>query len=422
MARCEFSMNDDRKRKYVIIVGDGMGDYSIESIGGKTPLEAAHTPTLDVLASFGEMGTVRTIPEGMEAGSDVANMSLLGYDPKTCHTGRGPLEAASMGIVLNAGDIAFRCNLVTVEIINGVRVMADYSAGHITTEEARVIVQDLQTALDGLPLSLYPGVSYRHVLVWKGGVSHLSTIPPHDILGQSVEYYEQAYNSVPVLKVFRDRAEEILRHHYINAQRRAKGQRPVTSVWPWGQGSAPAMKSLIERCGIKGMMISAVDLLKGIGVYAGFETPNIKGATGYLDTDYSEKVKVALDGLSRLDLVYIHIEAPDETSHEGDLNKKIKAIEDFDNQVVAPILEGIKYFDNVDILVVTDHCTPISVRTHVSDPVPFLIVRNAQNISKPFKGQAELALKKFYCEKDASKGSLHFISGAGLFSYFTECK
>ncbi|SFM49474.1 cofactor-independent phosphoglycerate mutase [Thermodesulforhabdus norvegica] len=405
-------------KKYVILVGDGMGDYPVEELNGRTPLEAAHTPFMDMLAGYAEMGTVKTIPEGMEAGSDVANMSLLGYNPEVCHTGRGPLEAASMGVRLETGDIAFRCNFVTVENKDGIRIMADYSAGHITTEEARNIVRDLRGCLEGLPLELYPGVSYRHLLVWKGGPSALNTTPPHDILGQPVDTYEEVYNTTPVLKTFRDRARSVLRDHPVNIERLSRGQKPVTDLWPWGQGPAPAMQSLKDRCGLSGMVISAVDLIKGIGVYAGFETPVINGATGYLDTNYEEKVRVALEGLSRLDCIYVHIEAPDETSHEGDLKKKLTAIEDFDRRVVGPILKGIVAFDSVDLLVVTDHYTPLSVRTHVPEPVPFMIVRDANKIAPTNAGNCGFNRK--FCEKDAQKADLHFQSGSELFSYFVQ--
>jgi len=406
-------------RKYIILVGDGMGDYPIESLGGKTPLEVARTPNIDRLCLYGEIGLVRTIPDGMEPGSDVANMSLLGYDPVKCHTGRGPLEAASIGVKLGEADVAFRCNLVTVEERDGVRIMADYSAGHISTEEARKIVADLQGATADLPLRLYPGVSYRHLLVWNGGADDIGTTPPHDITGQPVEQYEKVYEETPILREFRQRAEEILRHHPVNLARLNKGERAATAVWPWGQGKAPRMETLRERCGIDGVMISAVDLLKGIGVYAGFETPDVPGATGYLDTNYEGKVETAIRILERVDLAYIHIEAPDETGHEGSLDKKIQAIEEFDTRVVGPVLEMSLRFPEVDVMVVTDHYTPISVRTHVSDPVPFLIVRDV-SVRKRGGNPVSDSNRRF-TEKNALLSNLKFDSGPELFDYFVRC-
>ncbi len=404
-------------RKFVILVGDGMGDFPLDELNGRTPLEVARTPNIDRLCSIGKLGLVKTVPEGMDPGSDVANMSLLGYDPKKYHTGRGPLEAASMGIKLEPGDVAFRCNLVTVGNVDGSKVMIDYSGGHISTEEARQIIEDLQPALEGLPLKLNPGISYRHLLIWENGIADLKTTPPHDIIGQRVDEYERVYFEVPVLREFRARAEEILRNHPINRQRLSEGKNPVTTVWPWGQGHAPAMKPLKDICGLSGIMISAVDLLKGIGVYAGFKVPHIPGATGYLDTNYEGKVEAAIDGLSQHDIAYVHIEAPDEASHEGSIEKKIEAIESFDEYVVGPVVERLVQFEKVDLLIVTDHLTPVKLRTHVSDPVPFLLIRDLPHSLDDLR----LGSGKVFCEKTASKGTLNFPAGVELFGYFTGC-
>ncbi|MEJ5300029.1 MAG: cofactor-independent phosphoglycerate mutase [Thermodesulforhabdaceae bacterium] len=409
--------------KYVIIVGDGMGDYPLEELGGRTPLEVANTPAMDRIAISGKMGLARTIPDGMPPGSDVANMSLLGYDPRGVLSGRGPLEAAAMGIKLAEGDVAFRCNLITLENTeNAGLVMVDYSSGHISTPEAHEIVKDLQKATDGLPLKLYPGVSYRHVLVWQGGNDSLETTPPHDIIGQPVAPYWAVYDKTPVLKTFIERAEAILKNHPVNLKRKGEGKLQATSVWPWGQGKAPSVVSLQDRCGLKGRMISAVDLLKGLGVCMGFDVPTIPGATGYLDTNYEGKVQAAIEGLEQFDLVYIHIEAPDETSHEGNLQKKITAIEQLDRRVVEPLLGYLEKRKDwtVKILILPDHLTPIKVRTHVADPVPYL----EANVWDVFSGQKKgFGKSRKFCEDTARSEQGHnpIPFGWELFNRFTGC-
>lgn len=405
------------RRRYVILVGDGMGDYPLPELDGQTPLEAARTPNLDRLASIGRMGLVCTIPEGMEPGSDVANMSLLGYDPLRYHTGRGPLEAASIGITLDPEDVAFRCNLVTVrQDSGGSTIMEDYSAGHISTEEAHRLIESLQKAIYSTALSLYPGVSYRHLLVWKGGRSDLRTTPPHDISGQEVGLYRQCYLQTPELLDFMERAAEILSKHPVNRNRLREGRRPANAVWLWGQGKAPAMPTLKDRFGLSGAMITAVDLLKGLGVYAGLEPVRVPGATGYLDTNYEGKVQAALKALEDRDMVYVHIEAPDETSHEGNLEKKLEAIQAFDERVIGPITTGLGSFDQVRVLIVTDHLTPIKVRTHVSDPVPFLFLENLKDIEK---GGAPNSGGRF-CERSARNAGWYLPNGMELFSCFVK--
>ncbi len=400
------------KSKYIILVGDGMGDYPLDELAGKTPLEAARTPNMDRLLPLGRLGLVRTIPDGMEPGSDVANMSLLGYDPARYHTGRAPLEAASMGIRLAPEDVALRCNLVTVERDgNGVEIMADYSAGHIGTEEARSIVASLQEAVSGGPLHLHPGVSYRHLLVWSGGRTDLETTPPHDISGKPVGSYEKCYDEAPVLRSFRERAASILAGHPVNMARKAAARHPANAVWLWGQGRAPSMPTLKERFGITGAMISAVDLLKGLGVYAGLEPINVPGATGYLDTNYAGKVAAALGALDSGDLVYVHIEAPDEAGHEGSLEKKIEAIEAFDERVVGPVVEGAARFSRVRLLLAMDHFTPVLERTHVTDPAPFLLVEDLYG--KPLPRPVVPAA---FSEREALTAGLNLDSGVHLFN------
>ncbi len=402
--------------KYVILVGDGMADYPLAELGGKTPLEAAKTPHIDKLLTIGRVGTVRTIPMGMEPGSDVANMSLLGYNPLQYHTGRAPLEAASMGVHLRPSEVAFRCNLVTLEVDGeGVQRMLDYSSGHITTAEAHELVRALQPLLQGTPLSLYPGISYRHLLVWADGRQDLKTTPPHDISGEPAEPYARVYHEAPVLLSFMAKAGELLARHPVNRERLAAGKRPANAVWLWGQGRAPSMPTLKERYGIGGAMISAVDLLKGLGVYAGLEPILVPGATGYLDTNYAGKVSAAIEALAKDDFVYVHIEAPDEAGHEGSLSKKIEAIEAFDAKVVGPMVEQLGRFPLVRVLLETDHPTPISRRTHVDDPVPFLLIEDLHD------GQPGQDASATFGESLARAAGWHLESGEELFDYFMKC-
>lgn len=359
--------------KYVMLVGDGMGDYPIPELGGKTPLAAAHTPHMDWIANHGELGLSSTIPEGCETGSDTANLSLLGYDPIRTQTRRAPLEAASLGISLSETDVAFRCNLLTLARLDGVLTMDDYSAGHISTDEARAIVEDLDRALGNETFRFYPGVSYRHVMVWHEGIAEVATTPPHDITGEAVDPYLEQMASHGALLQLMDAASEILRDHPVNRKRLEQGRKPATHIWLWGQGHAPKIEAFEKKTGLRGAVISAVDLLKGIGVYAGLEVIRVPGATGYFDTDYEGKATHALSALEHADFVYVHVEAPDEAGHAGLLDKKISTIEAFDAMVVGKVLEGMKRFPEHRVMVTTDHYTPISVRTHTTEPIPFAI-------------------------------------------------
>lgn len=370
--------------KYVILVGDGMGDYAIAELGGKTPLAAARTPHMDWIADHGELGLAQTIPQGCETGSDTANLSLLGYDPKATLTRRAPLEAASLGVHLSETDVAFRCNLVTLSTQNGILTMDDYSAGHISTDEARDIIEDLDRALGNETFRFYPGVSYRHLMVWHGGAAEVDTTPPHDITGQAVQPYLDRMTSHGVLLQLMDRAGTILKDHPANKRRVEKGLKPANHIWFWGQGYAPQLEAFEKRTGLRGAMISAVDLLKGIGVYAGLEVIRVPGATGYFDTDYEAKAQYALSAIKGVDLIYVHVEAPDEAGHAGLLDEKISAIEAFDAMVVGKVLDGMTGFPEFRIMVTTDHYTPISVRTHTTEPVPFAIC--GTGISTPQDG------------------------------------
>jgi len=401
--------------KFIILVGDGMGDYPLDRLGGLTPLEAARTPNLNRLVLIGALGIVQTIPAGMQPGSDVANMSLLGYDPAAYHTGRGPLEAASIGVRLEPDEVAFRCNLVFLSKDEaGNVVMGDYSAGHISTPEAHEIIVSLQSAVSGSPLKLYAGVSFRQLLVWKGGRAEIGTIPPHDILGQSVAKYD-LLSTEPILHAFTEKAARVLEDHPVNMRRKKAGKSPANAVWLWGQGKAPSMPKL-DRFGLCGAMISAVDLLKGIGVYAGLDPVKVEGATGYIDTNYEGKVAAAMSALERGNFVFLHVEAPDETSHAGSLEEKIQAIECFDKHIVGPIVEGARKFRKVHLLVATDHFTPISMRTHSTDPVPFLLVDDLKS------GGSPSAKGGRYCEKEALAAGFRLESGEDLFRIFIGAK
>lgn len=401
------------KRKYIILVGDGMGDYPQEALDGKTPLEAAYTPYMDKTAFQGVMGWAQTVPSACEPGSDVANLSLMGYDPLIYHTGRGPLEAISMGIRLKEKDVAFRCNLVYLDHRGMDTVtMGSYSAGHISTEEARILIYDLNGFLARPDLSFYPGVSYRHILVWSGADPSAKTKPPHDLTGQDVTAYLNSKGELgPVLELMR-RSWPFLSEHPVNRLRQSRGLVPANSIWLWGQGKTPAMPSFREKFGLQGGVISAVDLLKGIGLSAGLESLFVEGMTGYLDTNFRGKANRALGFLAENDLVYVHVEAPDEASHEGSLEKKIQAIEAFDQEVVGQVLLGLNQFEAYSLMIVTDHFTPIQVMTHTREPVPFSIFCS--------EDQRRPSRKRGFSERAAFEGEVSFLKGDLLMPWFLQ--
>jgi 2,3-bisphosphoglycerate-independent phosphoglycerate mutase len=378
--------------KYVILVGDGMGDYPLAELGGKTPLEAAPTPNLDRLAGRGELGCARTIPPGMEPGSDIANLAIMGYDPARYHTGRAPLEAAALGVALSPREVAFRCNLVTLRQEPGGLYMEDYSAGHIGNDEARELIAALEAALGGEGRRFYPGVSYRHLLVWAAGDAAWRTYPPHDWSGKEVGHLTAAGPETPLWDLVRA-SWPVLADHPVNRRRAAAGKKPATSIWLWGQGRPPQIPTLKERFGLSGAVISAVDLIRGIGKYAGLEPILVPGATGFLDTNYAGKVAAALTALKERDLVFVHVEAPDEAGHSGELQLKLQAIQDFDARVVGPLMAGLKDLGDHRVLVLCDHFTPISVRTHTPEPVPFVLYdsRGSQNQTRPYTEAAAQA-------------------------------
>ena len=362
--------------KYVVMIGDGMADRPMDELGGATPLQKAATPNMDKLARSGIIGRVRTIPDGYHPGSDVANLSILGYDPARYYSGRAPLEAASIGVELGDGDVAYRCNLVTLRFNKGGdrAVMDDYSSGHITTEEAGELIDALKSEMKEKDFALYKGVSYRHLLVWKNGSSGVECVPPHDILEKEITDYLPVGEGEDVLRRLMRWSVGVLERQAVNKKRMESGKKPANSIWLWGQGKRPQMPGYKEKYGISGALISAVDLTKGLGIYAGFNVLNVPGATGWLDTNYAGKTAYALDALDRTDFVYIHVEAPDEAGHSGNYRDKIKAIEDFDAFVVGPVMKGLEEkFRDYRVLLMPDHATPVKIRTHTDEPVPFVI-------------------------------------------------
>lgn len=369
--------------KYVLLQADGMPDHKLPELGNRTPLEAANTPNLDKAAKIAiQFGMVKTIPDNLPPGSDVGNLTVLGYDPNVYYTGRSPLEAASMGVEIGPSDVTLRCNLVTLSENNGETIMHDYSAGHISTEEATELINDLKSEVEEDNLKLFPGISYRHLLVWTGGNTDIQTTPPHDISYKPISTYMPSGNGAEKLIELIIKSREILKSHPVNKKRASEGKNPANSIWLWGQGTAPKMPSFKQLYGIDGSVISAVDLVKGIGHYAMLEVIDVPGATGYLDTNYQGKVDYALDSLNRVDLTMIHIEATDETGHVGKAELKIQAIEDFDSKVLGPVLEGVKKFGDYRILIMSDHPTPIDIRTHINEPVPFAIISSSDESIK----------------------------------------
>ena len=364
--------------KYIVIIGDGMADFPIEELDGKTPLMVAHTPFMNAMANMGFCGKVNTVPEGFSPGSDVAAMSIFGYDPAKYYTGRAPIEAAGMGIELEAADVAFRCNLVSLDIKAEKTVMADYSGGHITTEEAEVLIQTLNEKMGNDEIHFFPGVSYRHILVWKGGMWQMSSTPPHDITGKEINtYLPDGEGAARVLSLMEE-SQRILGGHPLNSKRKEAGKLPANSIWLWGQGKRTRLPSYTEKYQVKGATVAAVDLVKGVSRLAGFDAPYVAGATGYLDTDYRAKAQKTLELLKDHDIVYVHIEAPDEASHNGDLKEKIKAIESIDADIVGTLLKEVE--DGTRFLIVTDHATPISMKTHYATPVPFVIYDKGRKV------------------------------------------
>ena len=363
--------------KYIIIHGDGMADWPCDELGGKTPLEAARKPNMDLIAARGTLGLVATIPPGMPSGSDVGTMTMLGYDPARFHTGRAPIEAASQGIELGPDDIVFRMNLVTIEPDDtGADIMADFTAGHISSAESAAVVADLRSGLSDDGMEFFNGVSYRHLMVWRNGISGMRLTPPHDITGKAVSEYLPAGEGADRLSSIMSEAAAILSDHPVNRARRVAGKPEATSVWFWGQGRRPAVPTLKERFKVTGSVISAVDLVNGLGRLAGLEVITVPGATGFLDTDYAAKGRYGLEALKRLDFLLLHIEAPDEAGHMGRADLKTEALERIDELILGPMLAELPALGEFALLLMPDHATPSKLKTHSNEPVPFAMLKS----------------------------------------------
>lgn len=360
--------------KYLIVLGDGMADYPCPELGGLTPLQYARTPNMDKLACAGTVGLVKTVPDGLQPGSDVANLAVMGYDPAVYYTGRAPLEAVSMGVELKENDVAFRCNLVTLSDDENYedKTMVDYSAGEIGSDRAARLIEDLSRHLSRDKMLFYPGISYRHLMVWNDGPADTVLTPPHDISGRKItDYLPRGNGGTDLLAVMKE-SNQFLKTHPLNLEETAG--RPANSVWFWGQGKSPVLVKFKDRYKINGAVISAVDLIKGIGICAGMDVVEVDGATGTIHTNFAGKAAAALDAFRRgADLVYLHVEAPDEAGHQGNTKVKVQAIEEIDSKILGPLLEQMGQLGDYRVMVLPDHPTPISVMTHTSDPVPYVI-------------------------------------------------
>ncbi|MCX8021889.1 MAG: cofactor-independent phosphoglycerate mutase [Syntrophorhabdaceae bacterium] len=391
--------------KFIVIIGDGMADFPIDELNGKTPLMVADKPFMDMMARQGQCGKVLTIPEGFPPGSDVACMSVFGYNPLKYYTGRAPIEAAGMGISMDETDVAYRCNLVYLKRTSDKTLMGDYSGGHITTEEAKILIEDLGSHLCLEGINFFPGVSYRHIMIWKDGIWEMETTPPHDITDMAIDSYLPKGKGAERIIEIMELSQRFLENHPVNRKREESGKMPANSIWLWGQGRKARFSPFREKYGLKGATVAAVDLIKGISRLIGFDAPYVKGATGYIDTDYSAKAKKALELLKEHDIVYIHIEAPDEASHNGSLKEKIKAIESIDNLIVRRVYEETE--EKTRILITTDHATPLSMRTHFACPVPFVIYEKGKELKGNPSGYNETCEGKNF-------------DGEGLITYFLE--
>lgn len=400
--------------KYIIVLGDGMADEPVESLCSQTPLQFARIPHIDLLAKKGNTGLLSTVPDGMHPGSEVANLSVLGYDPARVLEGRGALEAASMGVDILPGEMAMRCNLICIE--NG--KIKNHSAGHISNEEAEILIHFLNEKLGNERLQFFPGVSYRHLLKLKGGDKHLDCTPPHDVRGADFRQvlirplFIDSQATADYLNDLIIQSQVLLENHPVNQKRKAEGKDPANSIWPWSPGYKPQMKKLSEEYPIRtGAVISAVDLIKGIGIYAGLESIKVEGATGLYNTNYEGKAQAALKALKEKDFVYLHIEASDEAGHEGDVELKVKTIEDIDSRVLKTLMEETEKWDEpVTIALLPDHPTPCRIKTHTNSPVPFVIY-------KPGETPDEVTE---YNEFSVKKGKYGLLKGVEFIKAFFE--
>lgn len=399
--------------KYLVMLCDGMADEPNEALGNSTPMEKANKPCMDSLAAKAEVGIVKTVAEGLKPGSDVANLSVLGYEPAVYYSGRSPLEAASIGIDLKDTDVTLRCNLVTLSDDEDYenKTILDYCADDISSEEAKILIEYIQEKLGNDVFRFYPGVSYRHCLVWSNGNPHPGVLtPPHDITGKVITDYIPKGEAVDELYDLMKKSYDLLKDHPVNQARIARGKRPANSIWLWGEGTKPLLDNFSEKFGIKGSMISAVDLLKGIAICAGMNSVDVDGATGYLDTNFDGKCKAAIEEFKNgADLVYIHVEAPDECGHRGEIENKVKAIEMIDEHILGPVVEFLKGYDDFAVLVCPDHPTPLSIRTHTSTPVAYLIYDSKNEINSGVK---------VFCEKEARETGNYIEKGFTMMNYF----
>ena len=401
--------------KYLVLLCDGMADTPHPSLDGKTPMERAEKPLMDKLAATAETGMCRTVAKGLKPGSDVANLSVMGYDPKVCYTGRSPLEAASIGVDLKPTDVALRCNIVTLSDEENYedKTMVDYCSGDISTEEAHEIIATVEKELGNEIYKFYGGVSYRHCLVVSNGTTDLGCMtPPHDISGRVIGgYLSKSENAAPLIELMK-KSYDILKDHPVNLARRAKGLHEANSIWLWGEGRKPALQSFKEKNGVSGCVVSAVDLLKGIGICAEMETPDVKGATGYIDTNFEGKAQAGIEAFKKgTELVYLHFEAPDECGHRGEAQNKVKAIEYIDSRALKPMLEYLENCgDSFRILIMPDHPTPLETMTHSAEPVPFLIYDSRK---------AESGIKSFI-EKNAAETGLFIEHGPDIMNRLLE--
>ncbi len=398
--------------KYIVVLGDGMADYAVDEFMGKTILDVADKPNMDYMSKNGELGLVKTVPDGMKPGSDVANLSVMGYDTKSVYTGRSPLEAASIGVKLSDTDVTFRANLVTLSDEENYqdKTMLDYSAGEITTKESEQLIKTLEEELHTDIIHLYSGVSYRHLLVWDGGSTNVSLTPPHDISDKKITDHLPKGDGAQKLLEIMKKSEEILKNHPVNTERIKNGKRPATSLWIWGEGTKPQLQNFSEKFGLSGSVISAVDLIKGIAICAEMESIDVPGANGNHDTNYEGKEQAAFKALTEggKDFLYLHLEGPDECGHRGEADNKKYAVEMIDKKIIGELKKhledaGIEY----KMMILPDHPTPISLKTHVSDPVPYIIYKSGTTAS----GDT-------YSEKNAKNSGIFMESGEALMKHF----
>lgn len=402
--------------KYLVLLCDGMADYPVSELDNKTPMQKAHKPNMDRLAKTAEVGLIKTVADGLKPGSDVANLSVLGYDPAVYYSGRSPLEAGSIGIDMLPTDVSFRLNLVTLsdEESYDDKTIIDYCAGDISTAEAKVLIDYLKEHFDNDEFELYSGVSYRHCLIWHNGTLNVGTLtPPHDITGKPIKDHLPSHENAEKLYDMMVKSYELLKDHPINIERVKRGERPANSAWFWGEGVKKPLALFKDKYGLKASMISAVDLLKGIGKFSGMRVVNVEGATGYLDTNFDGKAAACINEFENgSDLCYVHVEAPDECGHRHEITNKVKAIELIDEKILAPVLSYLEKSGDYKILIMPDHATPLALRTHTNDPIPYLI----------YDSRKKLDGVKCFCEESAKETERYLPIGHDLMGRFADAE